>query len=90
MSIDRDDVGKSAQTASDAGAFVDKAARVAKPANSTLGRVGAAASAVRLGARLLPAGWRLFKRYPLVSTLAVTGLIWGVYLTRPRRLSARM
>ena len=74
----------SAKTASDASAFVQKAAHLSDDSNSMIGRVGAAASAVSLGARLLPAGLRLFKRYPIPATLIVGGLAVAVYFMRGR------
>ncbi len=80
--------GQSAQTASEAGAFVEKAAGAAAPTNSMLGRVGAAVSAVQIGARLLPAAWRFMKRYPVASSLTIAGLIWAAYTMRPNARSS--
>jgi len=83
--------GQSAQTASEAGAFVENAAGAAAPTNSTLGRVGAAVSAVQIGARLLPGAWRLIKRHPVASSLTIAGLLWAAYAMRPStRGSARL
>ena len=83
MSTQHSEEGHSAQTASEAGAFVEKAAGAAAPTNSTLGRIGAAASAIKIGARLLPGAWRLMKRYPVASSLTIAGLIWAAYAMRP-------
>jgi len=89
MSLDRDDLGKSARTVADAGGFVERAAHLAKPSTSTMGRIGAAISVAKLGRRVLPAGWRLAKRYPVASALAVAGILLAVYLTRPARTPPR-
>lgn len=78
-----------AHTASNTGAFMETAAGAADPSRSILRRLGAAASAVKLGADLLPAGWRLVRRYPVASTLALAGLAVALYLTRPSRTSIR-
>jgi hypothetical protein len=78
---------ESARTTSDTGAFVAKAADAATPSNSVVGRVGAAASAVSIGARLLPTGWRMLRRYPLAATVAIAGLVCVAYLVRPARKS---
>ncbi len=90
MTIEPDDVVNSARAVSDAGAFVEQTARATTPDHSMLGRVVEAVSVIRLGARLLPAGWRMFKRYPLTSTLGVVGLMLAVYLMRPNRMSTRL
>ena len=89
MSTRRVDFGRSAQTASHAGAFVQSVAGVANPSKSALGRVAAAVSAAKLGARVLPAGWRLVKRYPVASAVTVAALVGLVYLTRPMRMRPR-
>jgi hypothetical protein len=75
-------IDESAKTASDASAFVQKAAHVSDDSNSVIGRVGAAASAVSLGARLLPGGLRLLRRYPIAGTLVVAGVVLAVYSLR--------
>lgn len=80
-------INESAQTASDASAFVQKATHVSDESKSVIGRVGAAASAVSLGARLLPAGMRLLRRYPIMGTLVVAGVALAVYALRDRTLS---
>ncbi len=83
--MDPENVGHSARAVSDAGAFVERAAHATRSSNSSFARVGAAVSAVRLGARLLPAARRLFRRHPLAGTLLVVGVIGGLYLTRSAR-----
>lgn len=80
---------QAARTASDAGALVESAIGAATPTNSVLGRVGAAAAAVQIGARLLPVGWRMLKRYPFAASLAIAGLVYASYLARPLRLDGR-
>src|SRR3569832_687480 len=77
-------IDESAKPASDASAFVQKAAHVSDDSNSVIGRVGAAA-AVSLGARLLPAGLRFLRRYPIAGTLVVAGIALAVYSLRDRR-----
>jgi hypothetical protein len=80
-----EDVRAAGRVAEEAGAFARKAARADGSAHSTLGRIAQTAGAVRLGARLLPVAWRLFRRYPVISCLVVAGAM--VALTRS---SARM
>ena len=72
-----------AQVASDAGSMVEKVSNAANPSRSALGRVGATAAAVRMGARLLPAAWRFFKRHPAVGSLLLVTVIGVAYLARP-------
>jgi hypothetical protein len=73
--------------AADAGAWAEKSAGVAHPEKSALSRVGDIAAAVKLGTELLPAGWRLFKRYPMSSGLVVLAVVWTVYSRRSHRTS---
>ncbi len=63
------------KVASDTGAFVQRVAGAAAPTRSMAGRVIDTAVAAKAGARLLPAALRLFKRYPLRSSLITIGLI---------------
>ena len=88
MGIRHDDVGRSGRTLSHLGAFVERAALAVNPSRSKLGRAAAVVTVVRLGSRLLPAGWRLMRRYPVASTIAVSGVLLALYATRPARLSA--
>jgi len=82
------EAGDPAKLASDTGAWPQKGAGAAvNPAKSALSRVGDTAAAVKLGAQLLPAGWRLFKRYPMSSALVVLAVVSTVYSTRPHRTS---
>lgn len=85
MGIIHDEVGRSARALSDMGSFVERAAHATNPSHSTIGRVGAAVAVAKLGGRLLPAGWRLFRRYPLGSTMAVGGAALVLYLARQAR-----
>jgi hypothetical protein len=89
MRIDPNGLHHSARTVSDAGAFFERAAHAARPSASSIGRVGAAITAVRLGARLLPAGRRLFNRYPVAATLIIAGSIAALYWGRSMRSSSR-
>ena len=77
-----------AQVASNAGSMVEKVTTAADSSSSVLGRIGATAAAVRVGARLLPATWRFFKRYPVVSSLLLVAVIGVAYLSRPNGMSA--
>jgi membrane protein len=70
--------------AADASALIHKIAAAANPTASKFGRITAAASAVRLGARLLPVALQLLRRHPVASSLAVATLIWAVKPTRPQ------
>lgn len=89
MSVDPNDLRRTGRTLSDTGALVDRAAHAAKPSSSTLGRIAAAISIVQLGARLLPAGGRLLRRYPVGSLLIVVGLLGALYLTSAEQTSHR-
>jgi len=89
MSIFHDDVGRSGRVLSHLGAFVERAAHAANPSRSKVGRAAAIVTVARLGARLLPAGWRFAKRYPLASTIAISGILLALYTTRPPRASSR-
>ena len=89
MGIRHDQAGRSGRALLELGAFVERAARAANPSRSKLGRAAAVVTVARLGVRLLPAGWRLLRRYPLASTLAVSGILVALYATRPTRVSAR-
>jgi hypothetical protein len=73
MSIPHSD--RWADVASDTGAFVQKAAGAAAPSGSMVGRVVDTAAAAKVGARLIPAAWRMIKRYPLGTSLIIIGLV---------------
>lgn len=90
MSIDSDRLGASGSRLSDAGHLAERAAHTVAPASSTLGRIVAAVSVVRLGLQLLPAGRRLFRRHPAVSLLMVAGLLGALYLAREPPDSPRL
>lgn len=87
MGIRHDDMRRSGRALSHLGAFVERAAQAANPSRSKLGRAAAVVTVARLGARLLPAGLRLARRYPLASTLAISGILLALYATRPPRMS---
>ncbi len=78
-----------AQVASDAGAIVEKVGTAANSSTSVLGRVGAAAAAVRVATRLVPATWRFVERYPALSSLLLVAAVGVAYLARPTAMSAR-
>jgi hypothetical protein len=78
-------VQDAARTASVASEFTEKTAKTAADTTSATGRVLAAVSSVRLGARLLPAAIRLFRRYPLASSLVVGGVLWIAYSNLSKR-----
>lgn len=83
MGLSHDELGRSARALSDVGAFVERAAHATNRSHSTFGRAGAAVSLATLGARLLPVGWRFFKRNPMASMVVLAGVAVAVYLTRP-------
>ncbi len=87
--MNRSEMREPAQVASDAGAMVEKVGTAANSSTSMLGRVGAAAAAVRVATRVLPATWRFVKRYPAVSSLLLVAVIGVAYMARPTGMSAR-
>jgi hypothetical protein len=89
MGILHDDVGHSGRALSALGDFVERAAHAANPSRSKLGRAAAIVTVARLGARLLPVGWRFARRYPFASTIAISGILLALYTARPPRMSAR-
>jgi hypothetical protein len=79
---------ESAKVASAGGTLAGKVASAADPARSMLGRVTDTAAAIQLATRVLPAGWRLVRRYPLGASLVILGLAWAAYSWRPTRGAA--
>jgi len=75
-------VSESARVASRGGAFAQKVAGATDPGRSMLGRAVDLAAALQLAVRVVPAGWRLMKRYPLSAALITVGLAWGAYSSR--------
>lgn len=69
---------------SQAGSVVEKAAE-SKRSSSPLGRAMSAMTALTLGARLLPAARRLFKRDPLLGALLLAGTLGALALVYSRR-----
>jgi hypothetical protein len=86
MSIRHDNLGHSGRALAALGVFVERAAHAANPSRSKLGRAAAIVTLARLGAHLLPAGWRIARRYPLASTIAVSGILLALYATRPHAI----
>lgn len=90
MGTNADNLRDSVRVASDNGTFVAKGAGAVDPSNPVLGRVATAASAVTLGAQLLPAAGRLFKRYPVISILGIAMLAGAAtYWLRSMRTPGR-
>jgi len=89
MSIRHDDLGRSGRALSDLGSFVERAARAANPSRSKLGRATAVVTVAKLGAQLLPVGWRLARRYPVASTVAIAGILLALYASRSQRTFSR-
>lgn len=89
MSVNPERLRQSGRRLADAGDLLQWAAHAVHPASSVLGRVTAAASVLRLGSRLLPAGERLLRRHPVGSLLVVAGLLGALYLARSPRTPAR-
>lgn len=89
MRVDPDALKHSGRTLADAATLIERAAHTVAPSSSTLGRLVAAVSVARLGARLIPAGQRLLRRYPVASLLVVAGFLGALYLTRASRAPLR-
>lgn|SRR6185437_10971419 len=89
MSVDADRLGQSGGTLADTGHLLERIAHAVGPASPMLGRVAAAISIVKLGARLVPAGGRLVRRYPVGSALLVAGIVGVAYLLRSQATSPR-
>lgn len=89
MRLDPDHLGRSGRHLADTGRLLQWAAHVTHPESSGLERVTAAVALITLGARLLPAGGRLLKRYPVASLLVAAGLLGALYLSRPPLRSPR-
>lgn len=85
MKTTAESVQETARTASDASELTEKAAKAAAGTTSTVGRAAAAVSGVRLGARLLPAAARVFRQYPLASSLVAAGVLWIAYAKLSKR-----
>lgn len=82
MRVDPEHLGRSGRGLADTGHLLERAAHAVHPASSAIGRVAAAITVVRLGARLIPAGGRLFRQYPVASLLVVAGFLGALYLAR--------
>lgn len=80
MSVDPEHLRQSDRILSDTGTLAERAAHAARPSSSTLGRIAAAISVAQLGARLIPVGGRLLRRYPVGSLLVVVGLLGALYV----------
>jgi len=76
------DAAEAAEVTAKTGSFVEKVAAAGSPERATLGRIGKAAAAVQLGARVLPAFWRFVKRHPVGGSVAVAALVGVAYLMR--------
>jgi hypothetical protein len=76
---------RSGRMLADAAMLVERAAHTVAPSSSTLGRIAAAASVARIGARLIPAGARLLRRYPMGSLLVAAGFLGVLHLARTSR-----
>jgi hypothetical protein len=87
--VNPDYLGHSGGVLADVGRLVERAAYAVGPASSALGRITAAVSVVRLGARLIPVGGRLLRRYPAGSLLVVAGCLGALYLLRSTRVPSR-
>ena len=90
MGIDPESLRRSGRTLADAATLIERAAHTLAPSSSTLERLAAAVTVVRLGARLIPAGGRLIRRYPVGSLLLAAGLLGALYLRREPRVAPRL
>jgi len=75
---------EAAAVASDTGALAKNVAGAASASHSPLARLGEAAAAAKVGARIVPALWRLVRRRPWSAGLGLLAVIAGVYLIAPR------
>lgn len=89
MSVDADHLGRSGGILADTGYLLERIAHAVGPASPMLGRVAAAVSIVKLGTRLVPAGGRLIRRYPVGSALLAAGILGVAYLLRSQSISSR-
>lgn len=89
MSVDPESLRRSGRTLADAATLVERAAHTLAPSSSTLGRMAAAVTVARLGARLIPTGGRLLRRYPVGSLLLAAGFLGALYLLREPRPAPR-
>lgn len=89
MSVDADHLGQAGDTPADAGHLLERIAHAVGPASPMPGRVAAAVSIVKVGARLVPAAGRLVRRHPVGSALVVAGILGAAYLLRPQASSRR-
>jgi hypothetical protein len=80
---------RQAEVASDTGDFVEKVAGAAAPSRSSLGRVIDTAVAAKVGLRLLPGAWRLFRRHPGYAALVIVGLAAAVRVFLAEGASSR-
>lgn len=80
MSIDSEQWRRSGRTLAEAATLVERAAHTLAPSSSTLGRMAAAVTVARLGARLIPVAGRLLRRYPASSLLVAAGLFGALYV----------
>jgi hypothetical protein len=90
MSIDPERLRRSGRTLADAATLIERAAHTLAPSSSTLERMAAAVTVVRLGARLIPAGGRLIRRYPVGSLLLAAGFLSALYLMRQPSVAPRL
>lgn len=90
MSVDSGHLGHFGRKLGDAGYLLERATHAVHPASSTLGRVVAVVSVVKLGVRLIPVAGRLFRQHPVASLLVVAGFLGTLYLARPPRSPPRL
>jgi len=87
-----ENVRAAAEVAEAWGAFARKDAQPQGSSRSTLGRIARTVAAVKLGTRVLPLAWRLFKRYPVISFVVVGAMVVvsssRARATVPRRTSS--
>jgi hypothetical protein len=67
-----------AKAASDTGNLVRNVAGAAAPSKSSLSRIVDTVAAAKVGAKLLPGAWRMFKRHPWGALLVVVGVASAV------------
>jgi len=85
MRMTAEDVRRSAHDVAQASSTLERTARRGQNVRSLPGRVAFAISAARLGVRLLRMSTRLVRNHPVVGTLLIAGVVWGLSSPRVRR-----
>jgi hypothetical protein len=85
MRLTAEDLRRSAHEVAKASSRLESAARRRQGARSVPGRVAFAISTARLSLTVLRAGVRLVRSHPLVGTVLIAGMVWGLSSPSVRR-----